>query len=217
LGEEGLERLRQQACASGVELELGTRGLELDHLKSQVSLCERLGATLLRTVPEIDGRTPLVSEIRACLNAIVPLLEEKGVCLAMENGNIPAGELARTVDEAGSSSVGVVLDTANSLAIHEGWRYVTDVLAPYTMCLHVKDVSIMRVWHMMGFVCEGRPAGQGQLDIPWIIEACKHSRHDFNVILELWPPEQDTLEDTIRIEQAWAEESIAFLRKYVPE
>ncbi len=215
LGEEGLDRLRQEACAQGVEIELGTRGLETDHLKSQLSMCERLGARLLRTVPEIGGRTPPVAEIPGYLRAVVPLLEDKGIRLAMENGNLPAADLAWTVGEAGSSSVGVVLDTANSLGIHEGWRYVTEVLAPHTMCLHLKDVAIKRVWHMMGFVCEGRPAGQGQLDIPWIIEACRRSRHDFNVILELWPPEQDTLERTIRLEQAWAEQSIAFLRKYV--
>jgi len=81
----------------------------------------------------------------------------------------------------------------------------------------LKEVAMKRVWHMMGFVCEGRPTGQGQLDIPWILQACRRSPHDYNVILELWPPEQATLEETIRLEQAWAVESVAFMRRYIRE
>jgi sugar phosphate isomerase/epimerase len=69
---------------------------------------------------------------------------------------------------------------------------------------------------MMGFVCEGRPAGQGQLDIPWLLAACRRSAYDYNVIIELWPPEQETLEKTIELERAWAEESVRHLRRYVP-
>lgn len=217
LGNEGVDRLKTEAVAGGLELEIGTRGLEPDHLRSQISLCGRLGATLLRTVPEVDGRTPPAGDIPGYLRAVVPLLEDRGIRLAMENGGIPARELAWAVEEAGSGSVGVVLDTANSLGIQEGWKYVTEVLAPHVMCLHVKDLTMRRVWHMMGFVGEGRPAGQGQLDIPWLLDKCRQSRHDFNVILELWPPQQATLEETIRLEHAWVAESIAFLRRYVAE
>ncbi len=217
LPEENLDELGKRACGAGIELELGTRGLEPEHLRSQVSRCERLGSTLLRTIPEIGGQTPPVADIPGYLHQTVPLLESRGIRLAMENGKIPARELAWAVGQAGSALVGVVLDTANSLAVPEGWEYVTEVLAPHTMCLHLKEVVIKRVWHMMGFVCEGRPAGQGQLDIPWLLETCRQSAHDFNVILELWPPEQATLEETIRLEQAWAVESVAFMRKYITE
>ncbi len=217
LGEEGLEALRAQAFGLGVELELGTRGLELEHLKNQVSRCERLGARLLRTIPEINGQTPPIAEIPRYLTQIVPLLEARGIRLAMENGKIPAQKLARTVEQAGSPFVGVVLDTANSLAIHEGWRYVAEILAPHIMCLHLKEVAIKRLWHMMGFVCEGRPTGQGQLDIPWLLQTCGQSRYDCNVILELWPPEQKTLEETIRLEQDWAAESVAYMRRFISE
>ncbi len=215
LGEAGLEALREQASGAGVELELGTRGIESDHLRAQISRCERLGATLLRTIPEVNGQTAPVADIPGYLREVAPLLERRGIRLAMENGKIPARELAWAVEQAGSRSVGVVLDTANSLAVHEGWKHVTEVLAPHTMCLHLKEVIMKRVWHMMGFACEGRPTGQGQLDIPWILETCRRSVHDFNVIVELWPPEQETLEETIRLEQAWAVDSVAFMRRYI--
>ena len=135
----------------------------------------------------------------------------------MENGKIPAVEMAGVLDEIGSPLLGVVLDTANSLAISEGWKYVTEMLCPYTMCLHLKEFVVNRVWHMMGFTCEGRPAGQGQLDIPWLLDTCRRSRHAYNVIIELWPPEQKTLQETIELEKSWAEESVRFLRGYVPD
>lgn len=67
----------------------------------------------------------------------------------------------------------------------------------------------------MGFILEGRPTGQGQLDIPWLMDTLKESRYDFNVIVELWPPEQETLERTVALEQSWAEESIQYMRNYL--
>ena len=233
LPEAELDRLDRQAREWGIELELGTRGLETDHLAGQVGLCRRFGSTLLRTVPEIGGQTPETQDIPGYLREILPLLEQagpvlspstplgvnyvEGVRLAMENGKIPAEELRGVLEEVNSPLVGIVLDSVNSLAVPEGWKHVTQVLAPYTMCLHFKDFVVKRVWHMMGFVCEGRPAGQGQLDTPWLLETLKASHYDFNVILELWPPEQKTLPETIALEQAWAEESISYLRQYVKD
>lgn len=67
----------------------------------------------------------------------------------------------------------------------------------------------------MGFILEGRPTGQGQLDIPRLMDTLKESRYDFNVIVELWPPEQETLERTVALEQSWAEESIQYMRNYL--
>ena len=59
----------------------------------------------------------------------------------------------------------------NSLAVPEGWRYVTEILAPYTVCLHHKEFTVQhRAWHMMGFIVEGRPAGQGLLDTRWLLD-----------------------------------------------
>jgi 3-oxoisoapionate decarboxylase len=217
LSESELDGFCAAARHSGIELELGTRGLECDHLTQQVHLCKRIGATLLRTIPEIGGQTPPLSDIPRHLRAILPALEREGVRLAMENGKIPAQDLAHVLDETASPLLGVVLDTTNSLAVPEGWKYVAEVLAPYTMCLHLKEFIIKRVWHMMGFICEGRPAGLGQLDIPWLLETCRRSAHHYNVILELWPPEQKTLQETIELEQAWAVESVRFLRQYISE
>lgn len=212
-----LDLVVKQARGWDIELEVGTRGLETEHLRRQLAITKRVGGTLLRTIPEVaDGKTPPLSEIAEYLRAVIPELAAARVRLAMENGKIPAEQLRQLLDSLHSPWVGITLDTVNSLAIPEGWEYVAKILAPYTMCLHVKDFVTQRVWHMMGFTVEGRPAGKGQLDVPWLLDILQTAGVSPNAILELWPPEQKTLEETSALEQAWTAESIPYLRRYIP-
>ncbi len=200
----------------GISLELGTRGLDADHLVISMGLARRMGARLIRTLPEIGGQyVPNASQILPAVKRILPALEREGIRLAIENGKIPAAELRAVLDEINSPYVGVVLDMVNSLAVPEGWKEVTRLLAPHVMCLHYKDFTIRRAWHMMGFICEGAPAGQGMVETEWLLEQLTASPYDYNVIIELWPPEQETLEQSIALERAWLEQSVAYMRKYV--
>ncbi len=216
--EEIWDEFKHRAWEWGIQLELGTRGLDVDHLTRQVGLAKRMGAALIRTLPELDGRYLSDAHlIPPAIRPILPLLERDGIRLALENGRIPAVDLRAALDELNSPHVGVVLDMVNSLAVPEGWKEVTRLLAPHTMCVHYKDFIIRRAWHMMGFMVEGAPAGNGMLDPEWLFEALRDSPYDFNVILELWPPEQDTLEATLALEQAWVEESIPYLRRLISD
>ena len=52
----------------------------------------------------------------------------------------------------------------------EGVAAVVDTLAPSPLNLHLKEFTVARVSHKMGFVVEGCPAGQGMLNIPWLLE-----------------------------------------------
>jgi sugar phosphate isomerase/epimerase len=218
LTESELDEAAAQAHEWGIEMEIGTRGLDLEHLTRQVAIAQRFGATLLRTIPEVNGgRVPTISELSRLLCTALPVLAGSGVRLAIENGKIPAVDLANVLDNFGSKWLGVTLDTVNSLAIPEDWKHVARTLARHTMCLHLKDFIVRRVWHMMGFTVQGQPAGKGQVDFPWLLETLEDAGVSPNVILELWPPEEKRLEDTIRTEQAWAVESIKYLRAYVPE
>jgi hypothetical protein len=67
----------------------------------------------------------------------------------------------------------------------------------------------------MGFIVEGRPAGAGQLDVPGLIASLRALRVKANAILELWPPEQSSISETVALEHRWAAESIAYLRRYI--
>lgn len=218
LTEAEMEEFIHRAVEWQIELELGTRGLDYEYLVEKVRLAKRMGARLIRTLPEIGGA--YVSDARMILpaaRAILPVLEREGLKLAIENGGIPGADFREALDKIGSPQVGVVLDMVNSLAVPEGWKEVTRLLAQHTMCVHYKDFSIRRAWHMMGFFCEGAPAGEGMVETGWLLETLKASPYDFNVIVELWPPEQETLEKTIALEQAWAQQSITYLRQFFPE
>ena len=217
LPETEVEQLVRQARAWDISLELGTRGLETQHLSHQAGLAKRIGSPLLRTIPEVGGQTPEVKDIPAYLRDILPVLQSEGVKLGLENGKIPAAELGWAVEKVGSPCVGIVLDTVNSLAVPEGWKHVAQTLAPLTIGLHLKDFVVQRVWHMMGFTVEGKPAGTGQLDIPWLLDTLQAAGARFNVILELWPPYQGSLQATIDLEHAWAVESIPRLRRYIQD
>jgi sugar phosphate isomerase/epimerase len=215
LSDAELDRLLGQARSWDIELEVGTRGLETDHLQRQIHLASRVGSKLVRTIPELGGLPPKLADIPAYLAAILPALEQADVKLGIENGKIPAADLKAILDAVGSPRIGVVLDMANSLAVPEGWKYVTELLAPHTICLHHKEFTVQREWHMMGFRVEGRPAGAGLLDTRWLLDTLDAAGATYNVILEVWPPEQATLTQTVALENQWVEESIAYLRGFI--
>jgi 3-oxoisoapionate decarboxylase len=211
------EQFIRRAHELGIELESGTRGLDFDHIAQQISLAKRMGARLIRTLPEISGKYASDAQlIPPAVMPLIPLLEREGIQLAIENGKTPAADLRAALDHINSPYVGVVLDMVNSMAIPEGWKETTCQLAPHIMCVHYKDFTIRRAWHMMGFICDGTPSGKGMVETEWLFDTLKASPYDFNVIIELWPPEQDTLEETITLEQDWATESVSYLRQYIP-
>ena len=141
----------------GIEIEVGTRGLEPAHLLRQLELAEHCGSVLLRTVPEAGGHVCRGADLAALLREAEPRFRQAGVRLAIENSLVPAAELSAVLGEVGSDYVGITLDTVNSLAIPEGTEEVARSLARWTHCLHVKDFAVSGVAH--DGVPRGRPAG----------------------------------------------------------
>jgi sugar phosphate isomerase/epimerase len=95
----------------------------------------------------------------------------------------------------------------------EGFETVSDILIPYTINLHIKDFKIHRVSHKMGFIIEGRPAGQGMLNISRLISTLSERGRCQSAILELWTPPEDAITNTILKEEKWALESIDYLKQ----
>jgi L-ribulose-5-phosphate 3-epimerase UlaE len=69
----------------------------------------------------------------------------------------------------------------------------------------------------LGFTLEGTPAGQGQLNVPWLLDRLRSAGRDVNAILELWISPEDSLEATIAKERQWLAQSIAYLRGLIPD
>jgi hypothetical protein len=65
---------------------------------------------------------------------------------------------------------------------------------------------------MMGFEISGAPAGQGRLNIPWLLKELRDVKVDPNAILELWPAPQEDLAATIDMEEKWCASSVTYLR-----
>ena len=213
-----LESLARRAAQLELELEVGTRGIGGGNLGTYLRLAERLGSQILRVVVDADGHEPDEDEIVHTVGSLVPALERAGVSLAIENHDrLPDETLARVCERVSSPNVGICLDTVNSLGAAQGPELVVSVLAPWTVNLHAKDFVIRRASHTSGLVVEGCPMGEGRLDLPWLLaELARHGR-DPNAILEMWTAPEETVAATIAKERSWAEQSIAYLRRFIPD
>lgn len=213
-----LDAFESRATELDISIEVGTRGIAHQHLRTYLRLAERLRSPLVRIVIDTPDHHPREDEIISALREIMPEFEQAAVRLAIENHDrFKAGTLAQILERIGSQWVGVCLDTVNSFGALEGPEVVLQALGPWVVNLHVKDFAICRADHMMGFTIEGRPAGQGRLNLPWLLqELCDRGR-DPNAILELWTPPAETLAATIAREDAWAAASVEYLRTLIPD
>jgi hypothetical protein len=92
---------------------------------------------------------------------------------------------------------------------------VLDELLPLAVSIHVKDFTVRRLDHQMGFLIEGAATGTGRLDIPRLLERAAAFAREPGIILEQWTPWQDSLEATVRLERAWAGQGIEHLRRWI--
>ncbi len=216
LAPNDLAGVARRAQDMGIELEVGTRGVACAHLERFIEIATTLRARILRVVVDTREHRPAIPEIVDCVREVLPELERRGICLAIENHDrFRARELAGIVRHIDSAQAGVCLDTVNSFGALEGPEAVVDALGPLVVNLHVKDFSIERATHMMGFAIEGRPAGAGRLDVPWLLDRLRAYGRDPNAILELWTPPEPTLSATIAKESAWAAASLTYLHRLV--
>ncbi|CAN5219435.1 sugar phosphate isomerase/epimerase [soil metagenome] len=213
-----IDRFASAAAEAGVTVELGARGLDPANLLRHLALVRKFGGTFLRLVIDQGDDQPTPDETVARLATILPAFADAGVRVAIENHDrFPALTLAALVESLGTDRAAITLDTVNSFGAAEGPRVVVPQLAPYTACLHVKDFPIRRPHHQLGFLVEGCAAGDGQLDIPWLLESVAAlSPHPCNAILETWVTPSDSLDETIARERAWADRGTAFLRDLIP-
>ena len=212
LSEGELKRLKTLAQSLEIEVEVGTRGIANGNLERYLDLAQFFDSPLLRVVVDSDGHHPDPDEVTQVIVKVLPKFENAGVTLAIENHDrFKARDLLEILRDLNSDYVGICLDTVNSLGALEGLEVVLDTLAPHVVNVHIKDFAIKRESHNMGFRIFGTPAGQGVLDIPWLMERLDMRERGLNAILELWPAPEGNLEETIAKEAEWVGESAQFL------
>ena len=203
------------AQAQGVALELGTRSCQPEHLTRFIAIAQQLHSPILRVVLDTADDHPSEAETLTRLASVAPLAADTGVTIAIENHDrFKSATLAR-IAQTLWPHVGICLDTVNSFGALEGPEVVVDTLGPYVVNLHLKDFAIRRVPYLQGFLVEGRPAGQGMLNVPWVLEKLQTFKRDCNAIAELWVPPEATPAETIAKEAAWAAQSVQTLRQYI--
>ncbi|MCX8157267.1 MAG: sugar phosphate isomerase/epimerase [Verrucomicrobiae bacterium] len=217
LSDEELGQFEQALQQTGLQVELGTRGLQdTAELLRHLRLAQRFGASFVRLVVDAAGFEPSPEECVERLRAVLPEFREAGVKLALENHDrFTSRTLVRIIEQTDPAWVGICLDTVNSFGSLEGPEVVVPALAPYTLNLHLKDFTIARVPNQLGFVVQGCPLGRGRLQVPWVLEVLRRSGRDVNAIIELWTCVPDTNTDPWALEQEWAEQSVRHARQWI--
>ena len=218
LPENELQDVVKRARSWKIDLEMATQGLDPVHLRRQIEFAKKNSVILLKTTTEKpDGKLPLRTEMTASLRAIIGDLAKNEIHLAIDNSRMPAQDLNELLTPIASSWLGVALDTLNPISIPQGWHISVRVLAYRTLSVQMKDFVVQPAWHGMGLTVEGRPAGEGQLNIPWLVDSFAALRVTPSTIAESWTPQQKTLQETISLEDAWAKQSVDYLRHFISD
>lgn len=214
LSEERFEGLISLATEYGIIIEAGSNRMTPENLERYIVIAERLKSGILRFVIDGEDFRPSLQEIVAIIKTVEPELRKRKIILALENHDrLFSHEFRSIIETLASRYVGICLDCANSLGAGEGIKEVVGNLAPYVVNFHLKEISIKRKYHRMGFDVEGVPFGKGMLPLPWILNQLTAKCR--TAILEQWTPPEENITATIEKENRWAEESISWLRGYI--
>jgi len=218
LAEADLREVVKQAKSWKIDLEIGMEGIDPGRLRDKLQFAKRIGAIILKTTPERpDGSIPMWSEIAYVLRPLMEEFEKEKIGLAIDNTRIAAAELNALLESIRNPYLGAALDTSAPLGFAQGWQISARVLGHRTISLHLKDFVTQPLANGMGFAITGCPMGKGNLSVPWIVESFAALRVAPSVIMESWTPEQKTLNETIALEDAWAQQGVDYLRRFIPD
>jgi sugar phosphate isomerase/epimerase len=216
LSNEDLSKLKAAADSYAIALEVGTRGIKTENLERFFEIAQILGSPILRVVIDSKGHEPEISEICELLQPFASRFKSANIKLAIENHDrLTCAEFNEIIDRLGSDWVGICLDTVNSLGAVEAPNTVIPALALRAINVHMKDFEIVRTNGQMGFTVRGTALGKGQLDVEEVIAAVGGRTREITSVIELWTPRQASYPATVELEDAWASESVAFLRKSI--
>jgi len=143
------------------------------------------------------------------------LLRDHELALTLENedsGLYSCHELADIFKRVNDPLVGACIDTMNSAAILENPLETVEALAPYAVCIHLKDFTVKRE-SVSGFSVLGTPVGKGMLDVKAVLNMVREAGRDPDVLLEQFMDRRGDEEETLKEEERWVKESIRFMRR----
>jgi len=149
---------------------------------------QRLGANMVRALLSTllcgdrrkleGGWDARLEAIAKRLREVLPLAEDLGLCVALENHqDATTDDLLRLHEMSGSSrAYGVVLDTGNPLSVGEEPVEAARRMAPLIRHVHLKDYTIH--FAPEGYRLVRCAAGTGCIDFPAILRIVRGNGHD---------------------------------------
>jgi sugar phosphate isomerase/epimerase len=205
--------LRRQADDLGLHLSLGCMTLHAGVITDYLDRVEAIGGNYLRVVLEREGEQALTLErIRQFLDGIVPELEARNICLAIENHfEIPSRVLAEAAKTYPANLVGFCLDVANSLRNFEDASAVLDMLSPRAICYHLKDYIVKG--SNVGFAVSGAPFGEGGIGAIPLLRRIVGGRDTLpQMFIETWTPATGDWQRDVDEDARWLNASVRNLR-----
>jgi sugar phosphate isomerase/epimerase len=210
--DRSIDRASELATQQGIEVEIGTRSTDPEHLLNYLRIAERLNARLVRTMGGWHGAPAPLQQIETNLRKILSAFEDAGVRIALENYEAyRTSEIRALVGQINHPCLGVCLDLTNSFGALESADEILHNLVPFTISVHLKEFAVERLEFLMGFAFRGKPTGQGMLPLKKIFDVLGAASRQANVIVEQRPPFQETLAKTLELEFSWARQSVEHL------
>ena len=220
---EDADDILAAAEGAAVALEFRTSGYDDQKLATDLKRAHSLGASFLRTMfrgryhyGDSEAQKEMLEAATANIRSIVPLLEELGMTLGVENhGDVTSPELIALVQAVASPRAGALLDFENSIPVFEDPHDTIETLAPYAVGLHVKDVDIVLEGGVYAIPCV--PMGEGILSWDRIMPVLREHCPDVPFMLEAPHPLLRDGEKSLRAEWTMLEKSVQFARKLLAD
>jgi sugar phosphate isomerase/epimerase len=202
ISKTSLDILATAAKTHGIAIEVGVQSFDSSLVHEYLEIAKRLNAKILRVALDAqDAVTPL-DKLGSELTTILPIARDDKCQIAIENHfDFPSRRMAKLLDQVNDPTLGACLDVANSICAGEWPEETIEILAPYTINLHLKDYVIIPDPYGVGFAIHGCPLGQGLTNLSGVLAKLDH--RPMSVIYEHWLPWPGNFKKAKDLEISW--------------
>ena len=141
-------------------------------------------ATISAVQGSLEDWKKFVADSKAKIARALPVLEKYRMPMGIENHkDWTAEEQVVLLREHSSEYLGVCLDTGNNIALLDDPYESIELLAPYAVCTHIKDMAVNECAD--GFLLSEVPLGAGVLDMQRIVHMIAKARPQTRFTLEM--------------------------------
>ena len=183
---------------------------DLESFDAAVKACKAAGAMALhaamtaRRYEQFDSFAAFQANFQQCQKSVElaePILRKNRMKLAIENHKgWRAAEQAAWMKRVSSEWVGVCFDFGNNLSLCETPSETLNLLAPYTIFCHIKDMGLEM--YKDGFLLSEVPLGEGVLDLKSMVETLR--ARDANMLFCLEIITREPLQIPVFTGKYWA-------------